>query len=98
MAELDGVWDVRRTGGALPPLFGMQKRIDGTRGETVVGPIRLAFRVEGLTLRYERPFGALVDELEPDGDGFRGRATPWGARGGRSSCGARPRLWTDRPH
>ena len=75
MAELDGVWDVRRTGGALPPLFGMRKRIEGARGETVVGPIRLAFRVEGLTLRYARPFGALVDELEPDGEGFRGRAT-----------------------
>jgi hypothetical protein len=72
---LDGVWNVRRTGGALPPLFGMQKRIEGARGTTVLGRLRLPFRVEGLTLRYERPFGPLVDVLEPDGDGFRGRAT-----------------------
>ena len=75
MSALDGVWKVRRTGGALPPLFGMQKRIEGARGTTVVGPLRLSFRVEGLTLRYDRPFGTLVDVLEPDGDGFRGRAT-----------------------
>jgi hypothetical protein len=75
VSDLDGVWLVRRTGGALPPLFGMQKRIDGPRGTTVLGPLRLSFRVEGLNLRYDRPFGALVDVLEPDGDGFRGRAT-----------------------
>ena len=41
MAELDGVWDVRRTGGALPPLVGVRKRIQGTRGETAR---RAAFR------------------------------------------------------
>ena len=75
MADLDGMWLVRRTGGALPPLFGMRKRIEGTRGTTVLGPLRMPFRVDGLTLRYTRPFGALVDVLEPDGDGFRGRAT-----------------------
>lgn len=75
MSDLDGVWRVRRTGGALPPLFGMQKRIEGRRGTTVLGPLRMPFRVEGLTLRYDRPFGPLVDVLEPDGDGFRGRAT-----------------------
>jgi hypothetical protein len=73
--SLDGVWHVRRTGGALPPLFGMRKRIQGTRGSTVLGPLRMPFRIEGLTLRYARPFGSLVDVLEPDGDGFRGRAT-----------------------
>jgi ferritin-like metal-binding protein YciE len=66
---------VERAGGALPPMLGVRKRIRGTRGETVAGPLRMRFRVEGLTFRYGRPFGALVDELEPDGDGFRGRAT-----------------------
>jgi ferritin-like metal-binding protein YciE len=75
VAELDGVWEVRRGGGALPPLAGVRKRIRGRRGETIVGPLRLPFRVDGLTLRYERPFAALVDELEPAGDEFRGRAT-----------------------
>ena len=75
MSALDGVWKVRRTGGALPPLFGMTKRIEGARGTTVLGPLRMPFRVEGLTLRYDRPFRPLVDVLEPDGDGFRGRAT-----------------------
>jgi ferritin-like metal-binding protein YciE len=76
VAELDGVWEVKRSGGALPPLVGVRKRIHGTRGETIVGPVRLPFRVEGLTLRYEPPFAALVDELEAGGEGrFRGRAT-----------------------
>jgi ferritin-like metal-binding protein YciE len=36
MAELDGVWDVRRLSGALPPLVGVRKRISGASGETVV--------------------------------------------------------------
>ena len=75
MPTLDGVWKVRRTGGVLPPLLGMEKRIEGGRGTTVLGPVRMPFRVDGLTLRYARPFGALVDVLEADGDGFRGRAT-----------------------
>ena len=76
MAELDGVWEVKRSGGALPPLVGVRKRIGGARGETIVGPVRLPFRVDGRTLRYEPPLAALVDELEPDGEGrFRGRAT-----------------------
>jgi ferritin-like metal-binding protein YciE len=75
MTELDGVWQVERAGGALPPLVGVRKSIRGGRGETIAGPLRLPFRVEALTLRYERPFAALVDVLEPVGDGFRGRAT-----------------------
>jgi ferritin-like metal-binding protein YciE len=36
VAELDGVWDVRRLSGALPPLVGVRKRISGASGETVV--------------------------------------------------------------
>lgn len=79
MVELDGVWEVRRIGGALPPLAGVRKRIHGGRGETIVlrGP-RLPFDVRDGTLRYRAPFAFLVDVLEPAGDGFRGRATAFG--------------------
>ncbi len=76
MAELDGVWDVKRVGGALPPLMGVQKEISGTSGATKVGPIAcLPFDVIGLSLRYRPPFGGFVDQLEPAGEGYRGRAT-----------------------
>jgi len=76
MAELDGVWNVTRLGGLLPPLAGVRKRIDGTRGETMIGPLPGApFDVVGLSLRYRRPFGGFVDELERDGDRYLGRAT-----------------------
>jgi hypothetical protein len=62
---LDGVWDVHRTSGALPPMRGIvRKRIDHGRGWTIALGVRLPFRVDGLSLRY--PFG-LVDELAPDG-------------------------------
>jgi len=37
VGELDGVWDVRRTGGLLPPMTGVSKRIVGTHGTTRVG-------------------------------------------------------------
>jgi hypothetical protein len=74
MGDLDGTWAVQRTGGMLPPLLGVTKRISGSRGETRLGPLRFPFTVEGLTLRYLRPFGALVDELEPQDEGYRGRA------------------------
>ncbi len=76
MSELDGVWRVRRTGGALPPLVGVTKRIHGERGETRVGNAPGApFDVRGLDLHYRGAFALLVDRLEPDGEGFRGRAT-----------------------
>jgi hypothetical protein len=56
-------------------MLGVRKTISGGRGQTRIGPLPgLSFRVEGLSLRYRRPFGTFVDELEPDGDGFRGRA------------------------
>jgi hypothetical protein len=84
MAELDGVWNVRRLGGLLPPLAGVRKRIDGARGETAIGPLPGApFDVVGLSLRYRAPFTAFVDELEPDADGFLGRATFRGRQFGR---------------
>jgi len=77
--ELDGVWKVRRLGGALPPLVGVTKHVRGDRGETRVGPlVRMPFDVRGLELRYRPPLGMFVDVLEPDGDGFHGRATVFG--------------------
>jgi hypothetical protein len=36
MSELDGVWEVRRVSGAVPPLPGLRKRIQGTRGATLL--------------------------------------------------------------
>jgi ferritin-like metal-binding protein YciE len=79
MADLDGVWDVRRLSGALPPLHGVRKRIEGDHGETVVvrGP-GMPFDVRGLELRYRAPFAFLVDRLEPRGGGFHGTATAFG--------------------
>jgi ferritin-like metal-binding protein YciE len=74
--ELDGAWEVKRVGGALPPLFGVRKEIWGKSGSTKVGPIAcLPFDVVGESLRYRPPFQAFVDVLEPAGDEFRGRAT-----------------------
>jgi ferritin-like metal-binding protein YciE len=79
VAELDGVWDVRRVSGALPPLSGVRKRIRGTSGETVVlGGRGIPFDVSGRELRYRAPFAFLVDVLEPRDDGFHGRATAFG--------------------
>jgi hypothetical protein len=74
---LDGDWSVH-------PLPGVRKRIDGDRGVTVVaGAIRLGFDVRGLELHYRAPLRGLVDVLEPDGDGFHGRATVFGRTVGR---------------
>ena len=76
MAELDGVWDVKRTGGALPPMLGVRKQISGASGETKLGPLPGAsFDVVGLSLRYRAPFAGFVDVLERDEEGYRGRAT-----------------------
>jgi hypothetical protein len=76
VGALDGVWQVNRLGGFLPPLVGVRKRIHGRTGETKVGPLPGApFDVVGLSLRYRAPFRAFVDELEPSGDGYLGRAT-----------------------
>jgi hypothetical protein len=90
--ELDGVWKVERTGGALPPLLGVTKRIDGARGRTIIpGLPPLAFEVRGLSLHYKAPFKGLVDVLEPDGaDRFRGRATLGGRTFGRFAMKRRP--------
>jgi ferritin-like metal-binding protein YciE len=77
VSELDGVWNVRRTGGLLPPLVGVRKRIRGTRGETLLpgGVLGVPFDVVGLELHYRAPLSGLVDVLTArDGD-FAGRAT-----------------------
>jgi ferritin-like metal-binding protein YciE len=76
--ELDGVWEVRRTGGALPPLYGVRKRISGARGVTLFGPVPVGFDVRGHQLRYRAPLWGLVDVLEPAGDGYRGRTFLFG--------------------
>ena len=84
VSPLDGVWDVERVGGLLPPLVGVWKEIHGERGRTGIGPwAGVPFRVEGLTLRYEPPLSPLVDVLEPAGDGYEGRATVAGRTYGR---------------
>jgi ferritin-like metal-binding protein YciE len=76
VSDLDGVWDVKRTGGALPPLVGVHKEISGAAGTTKVGPLRgVPFDVVGLSFRYHAPFGNFVDVLERDGQDFRGQAT-----------------------
>ena len=76
MAGLDGVWEVERSGGALPPLVGVRKRIHGGRGSTVVGGVHVPFEVRGNELHYRGPFTGFVDVVEPDGgDRYRGRAT-----------------------
>jgi len=75
--ELDGVWDVHRTGGALPPMHGVVcKWIEGGRGWTIAFGVRLPFVVDGLSLRY--PLG-LVDELVPSGpDAYAGTTRLFG--------------------
>ena len=84
MGELDGVWNVRRTGGLLPPLVGVQKRISGSSGETRVGPLLgVSFDVVGLDLHYRAPFAGFVDQLEPAGSRYLGRATFRGREFGR---------------
>ncbi|HSP74285.1 MAG TPA: DUF892 family protein [Gaiellaceae bacterium] len=83
MAGLNGVWKVERTGGALPPLYGVRKRIRGPRGETLFGPVPVRFAVVGNELRYRAPLLGLVDVLEPGANGFEGRATLFGVELGR---------------
>ena len=79
MAELDGEWELRRLSGVLPPLVGMRKRIRGEHGATALpGGLTVPFAVVGHELRYRPPFSMVVDVLEPDGDGWHGRATVFG--------------------
>jgi ferritin-like metal-binding protein YciE len=77
VSELDGVWDVKRTGGLLPPLVGVRKEIHGTRGETLLpgGVLGVPFDVVGNELHYRGPFAGFVDIVVPYNGGFSGRAT-----------------------
>jgi ferritin-like metal-binding protein YciE len=83
VAELDGVWQVERAGGVLPPMIGVRKRIRGAHGETLAGAVRMPFDVLGNELRYRAPYVGLVDVLEPDASGFYGRARWFGVEFGR---------------
>lgn len=74
-----GDWRLARRSGLLPPLRFMRKRIGIDAGATLIGPVRLPFRVERhgarTLLRYRLPLLGLVDELRPDGrGGHDGRA------------------------
>jgi ferritin-like metal-binding protein YciE len=82
VADLDGLWEVRRVSGALPPL-GMRKRVGGARGETILGPVHVPFDVRGNELHYRGPFTGLVDFVEGDGDVRQGRAMFKGNEYGR---------------
>ena len=74
VGELDGVWAVQRVSGALPPLHGCVKRINGKRGTTEFPHLPgMPFEVRGRELHY--PSGLLVDKLEPQNGGYLGRAT-----------------------
>ena len=68
MPELNGTWDVKRTGGLLPPMTSVRKDILGTRGTTRFGSLPgVPFDVVGLELRYRAPFDGFVDILAPEG-------------------------------
>jgi hypothetical protein len=77
VAQLDGLWNAERVSGALPPLWGVRKRIRGASGWTSVGPLRVPFEVSGNELHYRTPFRSFVDVLDVSADGARctGRAT-----------------------
>lgn len=87
--SLEGDWRVERSGGLLPPMVGVWKRIRGDRGETRVGPLTAwPFRVERggerVALVYDPPFSDLVDEVRAvSEDLWLGRTTLGGRRLGR---------------
>jgi len=66
-------------------MSGVQKRIHGTRGATLLAGGRLSarFDVVGNELRYRAPFQGFVDVLEPTGDTFAGTWTFRGRELGR---------------
>jgi hypothetical protein len=72
---MNGEWALDRTAGLV------RKRIEGTRGWTIVAGVRIPFRVDGNRLRYPFP---LVDELTRDGpDAYSGTAKLLGVPVGR---------------
>jgi ferritin-like metal-binding protein YciE len=83
VADLDGTWIVRRTGGFLPPLAGVRKRISGSAGRTLVAGAAVPFDVVGRELRYRAPLRGVVDVLEPAGEAWLGRTLLFGREVGR---------------
>ena len=84
MSELDGVWEVKRTDGLLPPMVGVHKRIQGTTGRTEVGPVGVeVVVVDGRELHYRRPLDGFVDVVTPAEGGWTGRALFRGREYGR---------------
>jgi ferritin-like metal-binding protein YciE len=83
VAELDGLWEVRRESGLLPPMMGVRKVISGDHGWTTVGPARAPFDVVGHELRYRTPLRGFVDILEPEDGGWKGRSLLAGREYGR---------------
>ena len=88
MDQLDGRWDLRRTGGLLPPLRLLHKRIQGDRGDTqLFGPARVPFDVregDGGRAELVYPLGLLRDRVVPDGEGgWTGESRLLGFRVGR---------------
>jgi ferritin-like metal-binding protein YciE len=87
--NLEGLWRVERTGGLLPPMVGVRKRIENARGETLLGPLAgWPFGVErrrgGFALVYRQPFSAFVDEVRPAPGGYWvGRSLVGGREFGR---------------
>jgi hypothetical protein len=81
--DLDGVWNVERTGGLLPPLLGVRKTIRGATGRTTLGPVGVGFDVVGRQLRYRGLLAGFVDVVEADEDGWNGRALYRGREYGR---------------
>jgi hypothetical protein len=82
-SELQGLWQVERAGGLLPPMVGVWKRVEGARRETRAGPLigwpfEVERRGEGFALVYRTPFSAFADEV---------RAGPAGSWVGRFVLG-----------
>ncbi len=85
MKALDGTWEVAAGQRACCRRWSaVHKRIDGSSGETALGPLPgVPFDVVGTELRYRRPFTAIVDRLEPDATGWAGRTLVRGREIGR---------------
>jgi hypothetical protein len=79
---LQGRWDVKRTGGLLPPLWRVRKTISGNHGWTSIGPLSFRFDLDKNELHYHRPFQGLADALTPRGDAVAGEARLFGRRFG----------------
>jgi hypothetical protein len=88
-SALEGLWQVERTGGLLPPMVGVLKRIEGAQGETRIGSLigwtfSVEPRGEGFAMVYRPPFSAFVDEVRlGPGDSWVGSSLLDGREFGR---------------